>query len=239
MAYCGSCGRELPEGALYCPVCGAKAADFTVAASGFSPSHFNSGITSTEGPVAPPGFAEQPYERKPATGRRRFVLFIVVMLAILLAGVAFEAGTLTLPSSPSGSSSPPGSWVLNSPSTPFTGQQLYSAFLSNQTSFDATYLNKTVYVQDTLDRDVAQLSGTGQYYSSINSGTVLLVWNNSSQVAQLPAGVLVMAECSVQGVPNQQSPAGQTQAKLFLQPCDLISVQSQTTTEQPAPIQNV
>ena len=51
MTACSNCGRELPEGAFFCPDCGASALAFSVAQTDISPSHFNSGMTATSPPL--------------------------------------------------------------------------------------------------------------------------------------------------------------------------------------------
>jgi hypothetical protein len=216
----------MPQGALFCPGCGEKAADFTVAQSDMSPSHFNSGMTATSQPYTTmptdePGFplapSPLPDTGKRRSGRRGLVLVVIVALAVLLVGVTFESGTLS-----SGGVVGP----LNTPSTPLTGQQLYSAYTTNQTQAVASYTNKTLYVQDSLDFGVGHDFGNNEYYSSIASGSVVLIWGNPSQVGQLFAGAVVLAKCSVEGL--QASQNGGSGIALYLQGCDLLSVKSQT-----------
>ena len=229
MTFCSNCGRELPEGALFCPDCGTSAVDFSVAQSDVSPSHFNSGMTATSPPqttaqpeesgfALPPSPSPQERRRSSFAGRRGLMLAIIAILAVLLVGATFETGMLG-----SGVGSDP---AVNSASTPLTGGQLYTAYAANESQAAASYTNKTVYIQDSLDFGVGRDYRTGQYYSSVDSGTVILFWSNPSQVAQLSAGATVLAKCSVEGV--QFSPrAGYL---LYLQGCDLVSVQSQATT---------
>jgi hypothetical protein len=223
--FCSSCGREMPQEALFCEHCGAKATDFTVAHSDFSPSHFNSGMTATSqplatvpvqdaGPALPP---PSPDEGKRKGGRRGVVVVVIVALAVLLVGVTLETVFL---------GSGAGTSAVNSPSNPMTGKQLYAAYATNQTSAVAAYTNKTLYIQDTLDSGVGLFLGTGYYYSSVDSGTVVLIWNTTTPVDQLNPGALVLARCSVEGL-QVSNGAGTT---LYLQACDLISVQPQTTT---------
>jgi hypothetical protein len=227
---CSNCGRELPEGALFCPGCGTGALDFSVARTDISPSHFNSGITSTSPPLTTepgspsgdPGLAPPPSpyadERKPSffAGRRRPILAIIAVLAVLLVGTSLETGMF-------GSG---GATAVNSASTPLTGGQLYAAYAANESLATLSYTNKTVYIQDSLDFGVGLDHNTGQYYSSVDSGNVLLFWSSPSQLGQLSAGSMVLARCSVDG--EQSSPgAGYV---LVLADCALVSVQSQAAS---------
>jgi hypothetical protein len=216
----------MPQEALFCEHCGAKATDFTVAQSDFSPSHFNSGMTATSQPLttvqgewAGPALASSssPDERKRPSGRRGMVLVVIVALAALLVGVTLETEFLG-----SGAGTP----AVNSPGTPLTGKQLYAAYAANQTQAVAAYTNRTLYIQDTLDNGVGRDVDTGQYYSSVDSGAVVLVWSATAQVDQLYAGASVLARCLVQGL-QVSNGAG---IALYLHGCDLIGVQSQSAT---------
>jgi hypothetical protein len=234
LSQCPTCGRELPEGALYCPDCGAGPIDYSIAQSDVSPSHFNSGMTATSQPqttiptddaefaVPPPPFPEEKNQSSSSSSsffrRRGLALTIIIALVILLVGVAFEAGLLGMQAGTG--------HAINSASTPFTGQQLYAAYSANQSQADASYNNKTVYIQDSLDFGVGIDSG-GNYFSTVNSGSVILIWSDLAQVGQLSQGEMVLAKCSVVGL--QSSPLGGG-LSLYLQNCDLISVQSQTAT---------
>jgi hypothetical protein len=233
---CSKCGRELPEGALFCPECGASAVDYSIQQPDLSPSHFNSVMTSsfppmTTPPVIPtddPGFplSTPPFPEEPKRpGRKRLVLALIVALAVLLVGATFESGML-------GSTPIP---VVNSPSTPLTGGQLFTAYASNQTQADASYTNKTVYIQDSLDFGVGTDYNTGQSYSSVDSGSVILFWSSQAQLGQLVAGTTVLAKCSVAGV--EFSPGSGD--LLILQDCALVSVQSQATTTASVSAANV
>jgi zinc ribbon protein len=227
---CSNCGRELPEGALFCPDCGTSAAGFSVAQSDMSPSHFNSGMTATSPPLtaeppAPagePGSAPlpspRPEERKRSSfaGRRGLMLVIIGVLAVLLVGSTFESGILNSGEAP----------AVNSASTPLTGEELYAAYASNETQAAASYTNKTVYIQDSLASGVGMDYSTGQYYSYVDSGNVILYWSSQSQLGQLSAGYTVLAKCSVNG--EQFSPG--LGYLLILEDCALVSVQSQTTS---------
>lgn len=230
MAACPNCGRALPEGAIFCPDCGARAADYSSMPSNLSPSHFNTAFTATSQaqaspPVAPegPGFVPPSVspskERRSFGGRSGILLLVVAILGVLLVGTAFELGAF----GPGGGAAGP---AANSPSNPFTGQQLYAAFASNQTSASSPYANKTVYVQDTLDSGVSLDISTGRFYSSMDSGAVVLYWSSQAQLNQIYPGATVLARCSVQGV---QASSGATDV-LYLQNCDLLSVQSQAST---------
>jgi zinc-ribbon domain len=221
---CSNCGRELPEGAIFCPDCGTKALDYSITPSNVSPSHFNSGITATAPPVASSeeqGFASPPppVEEKRSSGRRGLVLAVIAILVLLLVGAVLGSGLL-------GSGGGPAGPVVNSASNPFTGEQLYAAYASNQTQADASYTNKTVYIQDSLDFGAVLDVGTGHYYSYVDSGAVVLFWSSQSQVSQLSPGTTVLARCSVEGVQPSLSSA----YVLSLQDCDLINVQSQIST---------
>ena len=227
MSTCSNCGRELFTGALYCPSCGARAVDFSIPQTDVSPSHFNAGMTATALPqttVAPEdtGFALPPSpfpeEKKRSTmsGRGKLMVAIIGVLVLLLVGATFEAGILGV--------SAGGVPAINSPSTPLTGAQLYAAYSANQSQAAASYTNKTLYVRDSLDFGVNQ-DFSGQYFSSINAGTVILIWSTQAQVAQLYPGSVVLAKCSVEGF--QASQGGYL---LYLQGCNLVSVQTQTAT---------
>jgi hypothetical protein len=233
---CPNCGRELPQGALFCPDCGAKAADYSVSQYDVSPSHFNSGMTATSqpqttvagddsGPAFPPPLSPEEKRRPPFAGRRGVALAVIVALAVLLVGVTFEAGVLGPGASP----------AVNSASTPLTGQQLYAAYAANQTQADASYSNKTIYIHDSLDFGVG-MDSAGHYFSSINYGSVILVWSDQARVGQLSQGDVVLAKCSVAG--TQPFPGGGGYA-LYLQNCDLISVQSPTTSSVSVSVANL
>lgn len=191
-----------------------------------SPSHFNATMTTTSPPQETqpgPGWAAPPpppqEEKKPGLmARRGVVLAVIVVLAILLIGTTFETGLL---------GPVVGTSAVNSPSSPFTGQQLYSAYLDNQAQATATYTNKTVYIQDTLDFGVSVDLRSGEYYSTVDSGAVILIWNNPSQVTQLSAGNTVLAKCSVAGAVQSFGGRG---LYVYLEDCDLIKVQSQSST---------
>jgi hypothetical protein len=206
--------------------------DFSAAQSEISPSHFNTGMTvtsppQTTNPVAPPedaGFAlppspapsPSPYpeekKRSSLTGRRGFVLAIIAILAVLLVGTTFESGMLGSVGAP----------AVNSANNPFTGGQLYTAYAANQ----ASYANKTVYIKDSLDFGVSRDFSNGLYYSSVDSGNVILFWSGEPQLGQLNAGTTVLAKCSVDG--EEFSPgAGNL---LILENCGVVSVQSQSQT---------
>ena len=225
MTACSNCGRELPQGALFCPDCGTSAVTFSVGQSGVSPSHFNTGMTATSPPNAPEDKAPyvplaSPYpeekRRTSLTGRRGLLVAIIAILAVVLTGVLFEAG---IPGSGEGP-------AVNSASTPLTGQQLYAAYSTNHSQADASYTNKTVYVQDSLDLGVVRDSTTGQYYSYVDSMAVVLYWNSQSQVGQLSQGATVLAKCFDSGVELSQDGG----YLLLLQDCDLISVRSLSAT---------
>jgi hypothetical protein len=155
-------------------------------------------------------------KRKSSVGRRGLVIAIIAILAVLLVGSTFETGILGPMPLP----------TVNSASTPLSGAQLYAAYSGNQAQAAASYTNKTVFIKDSLDFGVAQDYGNGLYYSSVDSGNVILFWSGQTQLNQLSQGATVLAKCSVDG--EQFSPgAGNL---LVLQNCALVSVQSGTTT---------
>ncbi len=192
-------------------------ADYTAAQSDLS------GITTTSGQQTTTTLTEQ-RRRSPLSGRRGLVLTVIVALAVLLLGVSLEAGMLD-------SGAPP---AVNSPSDPMTGQQLYQAFTANISQASASYANKTVYIQDSVDFGVG-IDPAGQYFSTVNSGSVVLVWNDQAQVAGLSSGETVLARCSVAG--PEQGPGGGYQ--IYLQDCDLISTLSQTTSSVSISVANL
>jgi hypothetical protein len=175
-------------------------------------------------PPPPPGEPKRP------SGRRGVVLVVIAALVVLLAGVTFETGML---------SSGTGTGALNTPDTPLSGEQLYSAFATNQSQAISSYANKTLYIQDALDFGVGHDIGNDQYYSSVASGSVVLIWGNPSQVGQLYAGAVVLAKCSVEGL--QTSQGGGSGIALYLQGCDLIGVHARTATSTAAsaPVANL
>ena len=106
-----------------------------------------------------------------------------------------------------------------------TGAQLYAAYSANQSQAAASYTNKTLYVRDSLDFGVNQ-DFSGQYLSSMNAGTVILIWSAQAQVWPALPGERDIAKCSVEGF--QASQGGYL---LYLQGCKyLVSVQTQTAT---------
>jgi hypothetical protein len=237
---CPNCGRELPDGALFCPDCGANAVDSSLAHTDISPSHFNSGMTATaipqttDAPVPVPptddGFAippmPAPEEGKRSSGRRGLVIALIAILAVLLVGTTFETGILGTASVP----------TVNSASNPLSGAQLYGAYAANQAQASASYTNKTVFIKDSLDFGVTRDYGNGLYYSSVDSGNVILFWSGQTQLGQLSAGATVLAKCSVDG--EQFSPgAGNL---LVLEGCSLVSVQPvpASTTSLSVPADN-
>ena len=120
-----------------------------------------------------------------------------------------------------------------------TGQELYSAYATNQSQAMASYTNKTIYIQDSLDFGVIHDFGSDQYYSSVDSGAVVLIWSDPTQVGQLFAGDVVLARCSVEGLQTTQNFG--TGIALYLQGCDLVSVQSTTAASSApsAPVSNL
>jgi hypothetical protein len=225
---CSSCGGEVPQGALFCPGCGAAAATSSVAQQGMSPSYFNSGVTMTAPqpaaePAAPPPYPE---EKKQSflSGKRGTMLVLIAVLAALLVLSTFETGMLGSPATP----------AVNSASDPLTGGQLYAAYADNQSRATASYTNKTVYIKDSLDFGVGRDLNTGQYYSSVDSGNVILFWSTPSQLGQLAAGSDVLAKCSVDGV--EFSPG--VGNVVVLVGCALVSVQSSSRTTSSISVAN-
>ena len=233
MTACSTCGRELPEGALFCPSCGASAVDYSAAHTDVSPSHFNSGITATSpllttepaSPARDSGFAPPPRAPKEKkswhSGRRGIALAVIAILAVLLVSITFETGMLGPGSAP----------AVNSPSNPLTGGQLYAAYAADPSQASASYTNKTVYIQDSLNS--TSVDNGGQYYSYVDSGNVILFWSSQSHVNGLSAGSIVLAKCSVNG---RQFPAGAEYLSsaalgpvVVLDDCALVSSQTQIT----------
>jgi hypothetical protein len=231
LSVCSNCARELPEGALFCPSCGASAVAFSAAQTDVSPSHFNSRMTATSPPlVAEPGapagesgflppWSPLPEERRSFFARRRrgVLLAIIAVLAVLLIGTTLETGAMF------GSGAGP---AVNSASDPLTGGQLFAAYAANESQATASYTNKTVYIQDSLDFGVGLDQNTGQLFSTVDSGNVVLYWNSPSQLGQLTAGSMVLARCSVSG----EQPTPGSGYLLVLTHCALVSVHSQVAT---------
>jgi zinc-ribbon domain len=225
LQYCSNCGKALAEGALFCPGCGAIASAVSVPQPGATSSHFNSGVTATAQPLTTDpeadGFAAppppRPEERKRTVTARGFLLVVIAVLVVLLAGATLEAANFGHVGG-----GPP---AINSPSTPFSGGELYSAYAANQTQAAAAYNNKTLYIRDSLDLPGVNQAFDGQYFSSVDAGTVIMIWNGQTQVAQLSPGSVVLARCSVEGLHGPQGAE-----ELYLQGCDLISVQTATSS---------
>jgi hypothetical protein len=160
------------------------------------------------------------------------MLAIIGILAVLLVGTTFGAGMLGLGGAP----------AVNSASTPLTGAELYAAYAANESQATVSYTNKTVYIQDSLDFGVGLDRSTGQYYSSVDSGNVVLFWSSPSQLGQLSAGSMVLAKCSVNG---EQFPpgaeflhSGAVGPTVVLEDCALVSVQSQTASSFSVSVDN-
>jgi hypothetical protein len=234
---CSRCGRALPEGALFCPDCGAPTPTFGQA--NLSPSHFNTGMTSTAPtsttssspppPAEEPVFASPPFpdHGKPPRSRRRGLLIaVIIVLAFLLVATTLEAGLLGGLAGPAGPTAP----AINSASSPMTGAQLFASYSDS----DA---NKTVYIQDSLYSGLELAIGAGgRYASSIDSGMVVLFWDGQANVGQLSTGETVLAKCSIQGA--EDSPEGQM-ALVFLQDCQLLKVSAQSAPGNSVPAQNL
>jgi len=93
--------------------------------------------------------------------------------------------------------------TVNSPSNPLSGDQLFSSYISNETVADAAYGQKAVYIQDVIDpgdRAVVNDPNTGQYYSTVDFGAVVLYWSHQSQALQLSPGENILAQCTVNGL---------------------------------------
>ena len=178
----------------------------------------------TAEPAAPPGDSgfvppSSPLlEEKKSffAGRRGLIFAVIAILAVLLVGTAFETGMLGQGAEP----------AVNSASTPLTGGQLYAAYAANQSQATASYTNKTVYIQDSLDFGVGLDQNTGQYFSSVDSGNVILFWSSQPQQGQLSAGSMVLAKCSVGG----EQPSQGSSYVVVLNDCALVGVHSQVVT---------
>lgn len=224
MSYCPNCGQELPDGALFCSSCGSKVVGVGPPAEEPGPEPAPDAAT-TGGFAAPP--IPQHEAKRSFTSRRGFVLALIAILVVLLLGTTFETGMI---------GSYTGAPAMNSPRSPLTGQQLYAAYTSNASQATTSYTNKTVYIQDTLDTGVSIDLRTGAFYSTVDSGSVVLIWNSPySQVERLTGGETVLAKCSVLGPVTFR---GGFALYVYLQNCDLISARSQsssTTTQVSIP----
>ena len=200
---------------MFCPECGARVAQPAAA----SPQP----VMGTPMPPVPDSSyqsppAAAPQEKPSLMGRRGVVVAVIVVLVVLLIGTTFESGLIGPVN---------GSAAINSANDPLTGQQLYSAYATDQSSATTSYTNKTVYIQDTLDFGVSVDLRSGQYYSTVDQGLVILIWNNPSQVGQLVAGNTILAKCSVVGPVSLRGALG---VFVYLQDCDLVKVQSASAT---------
>jgi hypothetical protein len=131
-------------------------------------------------------------------GRNAIVGAVLVLLVLVVVGAS--VGNLAGKSSSSS--------AVNSPSTPLSGEQLFAAFSSNETLADATYATKNVYVQDVIDPgEVGSMNdpNMGQYFSTIDFGTVVLYWSHQSQALQVLPGEKVLAQCNVKGMEMSMS----------------------------------
>jgi hypothetical protein len=214
LSACPNCGHQLPLDALFCPECGTS-----VAQPGAQLQQATAQAPQTPSPEptyeVPPA---SPPEKPSFMARRSVVVVVILVLVVLLIGTTFESGLISTGNS---------STAINSASKPFTGEQLYSAYSENRAMAASQYTNKTVYIQDTLDFGVSVDLRSGEYFSTVNQGTVVLIWNSPSQVQTLVAGNTVLAKCSVAGAVN--SPGVGT-IFVYLQDCSLVSVQSPSTS---------
>jgi hypothetical protein len=150
--------------------------------------------------------------------RRGIVIAVIMVLVVLLIGTTFESGLVSAGNN---------SAAINSASNPVTGEQLYTAYSENGGQAATSYTNKTLYIQDTLDFGVSVDLRSGEYFSTVNQGTVVLIWNDPSQLQTLQAGSVVLAKCSVEGAVN--SPGVGT-IFVYLHDCNLVKVQNASTT---------
>jgi hypothetical protein len=93
--------------------------------------------------------------------------------------------------------------TINSPSTPVTGDQLFSAYIANKTLADAAYTQKDVYIQDVIDpgdEGVVNDPNIGQYYSTVDFGAVVMYWSHQSQALQISPLEKILAQCRVNGM---------------------------------------
>jgi hypothetical protein len=165
----------------------------------------------------PSSYPEQ--KKRYLTGKKLLALVVIFALIVFLVGASLN--NMAGPNQVAGNGTP-----VNSASTPVNGAELYGAYMANQSKANSAYTNKAIYIQDALDFGVAQDSGSGQYFSSVSSGNVILIWNSQSQTHQLSQGALVLAECLVDGLQRSQG-AGYL---LYLANCNVVSVQAPTTT---------
>jgi hypothetical protein len=146
LIFCQGCGRVMPEGAQFCPHCGASApAVLTQPQVAVS--------EETTGFMAPP-----PERKRSLFSGRNFLVVVIGVLIVLLVGATLETGALT------GTS---GGNAINTPLTPFSGSQLYRAYAFNSTQAATDYNNRTLYVKDSIDTGVNQ-DFDGRYYSTMN-----------------------------------------------------------------------
>jgi hypothetical protein len=222
---CSNCGRDLPAGAVFCPDCGVSV-DSRQAQS-TEPSSYASSSSPTQQPTAasgddgfgyfPPSYPEQ--KKRYLAGKKLLALVVIFALIIFLVGASLN--NVAGPNKVAGNGTP-----VNSASTPVNGAELYGAYMANQSKANSAYTNKAIYIQDALDFGVAQDSGSGEYFSSVSSGNVVLIWSSQSQTHQLSQGARVLAECLVDGLQQSQG-AGYL---LYLANCNVVSVQAPTTT---------
>ena len=184
-------------------------------------------IEAAEGDFLPPHYPEEK-KRYFLGGRKLLALLMVFVLVIFAVGAAVN--NVATPTQVPGSGPP-----VNSASTPVSGAKLYQAYTTNQSQADSSYTNRTVYIQDSLDYGVVMDAGSGLSYSSVNSGSVVLIWSDQSQPGALSSGSLVLAECLVDGLHLSQG-AGYL---VYLENCSLVSVQAPTTTTTSVPTVNL
>jgi hypothetical protein len=233
LPFCSNCGRDLPPGAEYCPDCGVALDSGNAQPTGpFQSSYTIEGSPPPRHPIAAteenefgylPPYPEQ--KKRYLTGRKLLAVVVIFALVIFLVGAALN--NFTSPTQAPGNGPP-----VNSPGDPLSGAQLYDAYEANQSQADSSYTNRTIYIQDSLDFGVVQDSGTGQFYSSVHSGDVVLIWSSQSQTGKLSQGALVLAKCLVDGLQLSQG-AGYL---VYLEDCNVVSVQAPTTTTTTASV---
>lgn len=133
---------------------------------------------------------------RPKRGTRTITIAIAIVAVLVLVVVASSSGHLANRTSSSVA-------VVNSPGTPFSGEQLFAAYTSNESLADATYTQKLVYIQDVIDPgQPASVNDpeTGEYYSTVNFGTVVLYWSQQSQALQISPLQKILAQCNVEGM---------------------------------------
>ena len=147
---------------------------------------------------SPPSTQSNPSRRKAHEKRNLLVASVLIVLLLVIA-----IASLGNPGNKSSSSAT----TINSPAKPVSGEELFNAYALNQTQADATYTQKVVYIQDTIDPGepaVVSDPNAGQYYSTIYLGRIVMYWSDQSQALQITPGQEFLARCTVGGMELSQ-----------------------------------